>query len=132
MYGLDKTMCENGGLVHGAAANVVAAVNTVISQAGLRIFALGVVGKLTREDVSRYPAEGHVPSLACGPCAPLWQPSRYAGCCLPGCEGGGREAPASTDGGQGWLDQEEQWGLLRALERPLSAPLPGPATGLRE
>lgn len=116
-----------------AAANIVAAaVITVISKAGLRIFALGVVGKLPWEGISRYLAEGHVPSLACGLCVPMWQPSWYVWCCLPGCEGGRREAPASTDGGQGWLDQEEQRGLPRALERPLSAPLPGPATGLRE
>lgn len=48
-------MCENGGSVQGAAANTVvaAAVIAVISKAGLRIFVLGVVGKLTGEAISR-------------------------------------------------------------------------------
>lgn len=55
LYGVDETMCENGGSVQGAAANTVvaAAVIAVISKAGLRIFVLGVVGKLTGEAISR-------------------------------------------------------------------------------
>lgn len=53
-------------------------------------------------------------------------------CCLTGLEGGEWEASGSSDSRQGWLDQEEQWGPPGALERPLPAPLPGPAVGLRE
>lgn len=106
---------------------IVAAVITVISDIRLRISALGVVGKLTWA-ISRYPAKEHIPCVDC--VIHGSNPHGVSWCCLTGCEGGGREASGSTGGGQGWLDQEEQRRLTGALERPLSAALPGPAAGL--
>ena len=58
----------------------------------------------------------------------MWPPGSsphgVSECSVIGCEGGGPEASERADGGQGWLDQEEQRGLPRALEAVEVEPLP--------
>lgn len=97
-----------------AVANVVAAAFvTVISNTGLRIFALGVVGKLTWEDISRYLAQGHVLSLACGLCGLVVAAvMACSGAVLQGVkEGGEKPRRARTADKAGWI-KKSSGGLL--------------------
>lgn len=96
-----------------AAAIIVAAIIILISNTGLRISALGVVGKLTWDDISRYPEEGHIPRMAYGPSGSMVATLMACpGAILQGMKDGGEKPRgARTADKAGWI-KKSSGGLL--------------------
>ena len=92
---------------------LVATLMTVLSDTGLRMPVVGVLGKLMWEDMKRYPAEGYIPCVAIR----LWGPMAAALMACPDAilqgvkEGGEKPRGARMADKAGWI-KKSSGGLL--------------------